>query len=76
MLVYGCTSLRRSVSEDTIVNCWNKYDIINNLLDNEIYMLMRIDTSDVLHNIDYKLRLLSLKQHACRSKDSESFINR
>ena len=53
----------RSVSEDTIVNCWNKCDIINNLLDNEIDMLMRIDTSDVLHNIDYKLRLLSLKQY-------------
>ena len=53
----------RSVSEDTIVNCWNNCDIINNLLDNEIDMLMRIDTSDVLHNIDYKLRLLSLKQY-------------
>ena len=53
----------RSVSEDTIVNCWNKCDIINNLLDNEIDMLMRIDTSDLLHNIDYKLRLLSLKQY-------------
>ena len=45
----------RSVSEDTIVNCWNKCDIKNNLLDNEIDMLMRIDTSDVQHNIDFNL---------------------
>jgi len=40
-------------NENTIVNCWNKCDILNNVVDSEINMLMRIDTSDVLHNIDY-----------------------
>jgi len=73
--VYMVVQAWRSVSENTIVNCWNKCDILSNVIDSEIDMLMRIDTSDVLHNIDYKLRLLSLKQYAYRSKDSESFIN-
>lgn len=65
--VYMVVQAWRSVSENTIVNCWNKCDILSNVIDSEIDMLMRIDTSDVLHNIDYKLRLLSLKQYAYRS---------
>ena len=61
--VYMVVQRWRSVSENTIVNCWNKCDILNNVIASEIDMLMRIDTSDVLHSIDYKL------------KDFESFIN-
>jgi hypothetical protein len=38
-------------------------------------MWLRIDTSDLVQNIDYKLRILSFKQYAYRSKDSKSFIN-
>ena len=51
--VYMVVQAWRSVSENTIVNCWNKCDILNNVIDSEIDMLMRIDTSDVLHNIVY-----------------------
>ena len=32
----------RSVSEDTIVNCWRKCNIFDSVIDNEINQLMNI----------------------------------
>jgi len=36
---------------------------------------MRIDTSDVLKDLDYKLKLLNLKKFSFASIDSESFFD-
>jgi len=73
--LYMVTQAWARVSEDTVVNCWKKCDIINDVIDKEVNQFMRIDTSDVFKDLDYKLKLLNLKKFFFASKDSESFLN-
>jgi len=60
--VYMVVQAWARVSEDKVVNCWKKCYIINDVIDKEINQFMRIETSDVLKDLDYKLKLLNLKK--------------
>jgi hypothetical protein len=64
--VYMVVQAWRSVSENTIVNCWNKCDILNNVIDSEIDMLMRIDTSDISYQIEITIQLKMSRRQQCK----------
>lgn len=42
------------VSEETIFNFWNKYDVLNCVLDKQLRNIMNIDMSDIVSQIDKK----------------------
>jgi len=44
-----------SVSEATIVNCWDSRDILNNKLEQQLNSFMNIDMSDIEACVDEKL---------------------
>jgi len=60
--VYMVVQAWERVSEDKVINSWKKCYIINDVIDKEINQFMRIEISDVLKDLDYKLKLLNLKK--------------
>ena len=73
--MYMIKNAWNKVSEETIKNCWKKCDIINNVIDTEISRLMNIDYMDILTEMDYKLKILSLSRFSQNSCSAENFVN-
>ena len=65
---------RGKVTEETIVNCWKKCNILNSI--DSIQNLKIIDSTSILSDIDYKLNFLSLSRFKYTSTcNTETFIS-
>ena len=63
------------VSEETIVNCWNKINILNCIIDEEINNFMQIDMSDIMTAIDAKIMILNLSKFEYKSSsNAQTFL--